>query len=268
MKSNLKAKSSGSPAVVSGTGRRPGRPAGRLTGISLASILRTSYRLSKTMPLQDVSIVVVAKALGVTPALIHYYCGSRDWLTSGTMNLFYSDLLKKMPQDTGDWARDIPKTAHAIYEHLVAYAGVAAYMVSHSRFRIFQLTAYGQRDYGVEVLERLATCVLQAGCTPARTGIYTHLIMEYVISRANQTVRHLFPSEAQEFLKEKLAKLDPVKFPTMILIDCAPISLDSETAFAEGINLFMLGLRNEPRTAAPRAKESGSSDAKRRRSRP
>jgi AcrR family transcriptional regulator len=199
------------------------------------------------VPLQDVSIVVVAKALGVTPALIHYYCGGRDWLTSGTMNLFYSDLLKKMPQNTGDWTRDIPKTAHAIYEHLVTYAGVASYVVSHSRFRTFQLTAYGQRDYGVEVLERLASCVLQAGCSPSRTGIYTHLIMEYVISSAHQTVRHLFPSEHQDFLKEKLSKLDPVKFPTMILIDCAPISLDSETAFSEGINLFMLGLKNEPR---------------------
>jgi hypothetical protein len=163
------------------------------------------------------------------------------------MNLFYSDLLGKLPKNTGDWQRDIPKMARAIYDHLVRYAGVAAYMVSHNRFRIWQLTAYGQRDYGVEVLEKLAACVKQAGCSPERTGIYSHLIMEFVIGSAHRTAHHLFPSEHKEFLQEKLSKLDPEKFPTLVLTDTAPISLGPEKAFNEEMRLFMLGLENEPR---------------------
>ena len=135
--------------------------------------------------------------------------------------------------------------AKAIYDHLVNYSGVASYMVSHSRFRTFQLTAYGQRDYGVEVLEKLATTVLQVGCSPERAGIHTHLLMEFVISASYKEARHLFPADHRKFLQEKLAKLDPQKFPSMILINCAPISLNAETAFWEGINLFMLGLENE-----------------------
>jgi AcrR family transcriptional regulator len=230
--------------------RKPGRPAGSQSAMSAASILRTSYRLAKTVPLQELSIVVVAKSLGVTPALIHYYIGGRDPLTSGIMNMFYKDLLKKMPPNTGDWQHDIPKLTHVIYDHLVTYAGVASYMISHTRFRTFQITAYGQRDYGVEVLEKLASCVLQAGCSAERTGIYTHLIMEYVIGSAHRTVRHLFPSEHREFLQDKLSKLDPVQFPTLILTDCAPISLGPETAFAEELRLFMLGLENETRGQA------------------
>jgi hypothetical protein len=213
-----------------------------------------SYRLSKNVPLEDLSIVVVAKALDVTPALIHYYVGGRDWLTSGIMNLFYGDLVKKIPENTGDWKTDIPRVAHTIYDHLVIYAGVASYMVSHSRFRTFQLTAYGQRDYGVEVLEKLAACVLQAGCSAERTGIYAHLIMEFVIGSAHRTVRHLFPSDHGEFLKEKLSKLDPKRFPTLILTDTAPISLGAEKAFAEEIRLFMLGLEHEPRTTPASSK--------------
>jgi Tetracyclin repressor-like, C-terminal domain len=227
--------------------RRPGRPRGSQGGISLNAILRTSYRLAKTVPLQELSIVFVAKTLGVTPALIHYYVGGRDWLTSGTMNLFYSDLLKKLPEDTGDWKRDIPRMAHTIYEHLVQHAGVAAYMVSHNRFRMWQLTAYGQREYGVEVLERLTACVAQAGCAPKRTGIYTHLIMEFVIGSAHRAAHHLFPSDHQEFLKEKLSKLDPERFPTLMLTDTAPISLGPESAFNEEMRLFMLGLDQEPK---------------------
>jgi hypothetical protein len=137
--------------------------------------------------------------------------------------------------------------AHAIYDHLVAYAGVAAYMVSHNRFRIWQLTAYGQREYGVEVLEKLTTCVKQAGCSPERTGIYSHLIMEFVIGSAHRTAHHLFPSDHKAFLKDKLSKLDPERFPTLILTHTAPISLGPEKAFNEEIRLFMLGLENEPR---------------------
>jgi hypothetical protein len=230
--------------------RRPGRPRGTHGSISLNAILRTSYRLAKTVPLQELSIVFVAKTLGVTPALIHYYVGGRDWLTSGTMNLFYGDLLKKLPEDTGDWKYDVPRMAHVIYEHLVQYAGVAAYMVSHNRFRIWQLTAYGRREYGVEVLERLTACVAQAGCAPKRTGIYTHLIMEFVIGSAHRAAHHLFPSDHQEFLKEKLSKLDPERFPTLMLTDTAPISLGPESAFDEEIRLFMLGLDHEPKGKA------------------
>jgi hypothetical protein len=227
--------------------RKPGRPRGTHGGISLNAILRTSYRLAKTVPLQELSIVFVAKTLGVTPALIHYYVGGRDWLTSGTMNLFYSDLLRKLPENTGNWERDIPRMAHTIYEHLVQYAGVAAYMVSHNRFRIWQLTAYGQREYGVEVLEKLTACVSQAGCAPKRTGIYTHLIMEFVIGSAHRAAHHLFPSDHQEFLTDKLSKLDPERFPTLMLTDTAPISLGPESAFNEEIRLFMLGLEHEPK---------------------
>ncbi len=253
MKSNTtkKARKSESPTTVvqpqEQARRRPGRPPGSQGGVSLVSILRTSYRLAKTVPLQELSIVFVAKSLGVTPALIHYYVGGRDWLTSGTMNLFYSDLLRKLPKNTGDWKRDIPKMAHAIYEHLVLYAGVAAYMVSHNRFRIWQLTAYGQREYGVEVLERLTSCVKQAGCPAQRTGIYAHLIMEFCIGSAHRAAHHLFPSDHKEFLKDKLSKLDPERFPTLILTNSAPISLGPEKAFDEEIRLFMLGLEHEPK---------------------
>ncbi|HTO60692.1 MAG TPA: hypothetical protein VMM15_05495, partial [Bradyrhizobium sp.] len=169
--------------------RGPGRPPGKQGRISRVSILRLSYKLVRTVPLQELSVVVVAKALRVTPALIHYYTGGRDRLTSGTMNLFYRDLLRNMPDSTDDWAFDLLATARAIYAHLVTYAGVASYVVSRNRFRVFQMTSGGERDYGAEVLERLACCVRRAGCSAERTGIYAHLIMEFLISSAHGAVR-------------------------------------------------------------------------------
>lgn len=53
--------------------------AGTVTRIS---ILRAALKLAVKTALQDLSIVTVAKSMGVTPALIHYYIGGREWLTS------------------------------------------------------------------------------------------------------------------------------------------------------------------------------------------
>src|SRR5689334_15383315 len=68
--------------------RRRGRPpASEKSGTNRQAILQAALKLAKTYPLQDLSIVTVARAMNVTPALIHYYIGGRDWLTSGIMNL-------------------------------------------------------------------------------------------------------------------------------------------------------------------------------------
>jgi AcrR family transcriptional regulator len=252
------------PAKAGDTPRRPpGRPPRSNSSISRATILRTAYRLSKTIPLQELSIVVVAKEMGVTPALIHYYIGGRDWLTSGIMNMFYKDLLKRMPESSGDWARDLRAATRAIFERLIEYGGVASYMASHNRFRTFQLTAFGERDYGVEVLERLAACVLQAGRAADRTGIYTFLIMEFIINAAHGKARHHFPSDHRQFLEEKAAKLDAEKFPTLMLTKSAPLSLGAETAFEEGMRLFMRGLELEPLIMQARAGRASKSTKKR-----
>jgi AcrR family transcriptional regulator len=248
-------------AAVGDTPRRPpGRPPRSHSSINRTTILRTAHRLSKTIPLQELSIVVVAKEMGVTPALIHYYIiGGRDWLTSGIMNMFYRDLLKRLPEFTGNWARDLRAATRAIFERLIEYGGVASYMASHNRFRTFQLTAFGERDYGVEVLEKLAACVLQAGRAEDRTGIYTFLIMEFIINAAHGKARHHFPSDHRAFLEEKVAKLDAEKFPTLMLTKSAPLSLGAETAFEEGMRLLMLGLELEPlRTQARTGRASKS----------
>ncbi|WP_313802461.1 TetR/AcrR family transcriptional regulator [Sphingobium sp.] len=226
--------------------RRPGRPPASEKGeISRQSIIEAALKLSKTISLQDLSIVVVARSMNVTPALIHYYIGGRDWLTSGVMNLFYKSLLRKWPQPTGDWEEDLVAAGRRLFTHLSAYPGIAAYLVSHNRFRIFQMVGLGDRDYGVEMLERFAGIVRQAGLSPERTGIYTHLIMDFLISTAHGTSQKLFPSEHRQFLEEKVAKLDQEKSANILFARVSPLHLDGALAFEEGISLFKLGLQRD-----------------------
>jgi AcrR family transcriptional regulator len=236
----------GDGEVAVKTSRRPGRPsAGEGNEVSRPSILKSALKLAKTHPLQDLSIVTVARSMKVTPALIHYYIGGRDWLTSGTMNLFYRDLLKKWPKETGEWQADLSAAAKVIYDHYVLYAGIAAYVVSHSRFRVFQLTAFGDRDYGIETLERFSGRVAAAGLSGERSGIYAHLFMEFIITTAYGAAHHIFPKEHREFLEEKTSKLDPEKYPNIFFARRAPVQIDGDFAFEEGCRLYMLGIASE-----------------------
>ena len=162
--------------------------------VSRQGILQTALKLSKSVALQDLSIVVVARSMDVTPALIHYYIGGRDWLTSGIMNLFYKSLIRKWPEPIGDWEQDVRNSAKAFFDHLVAYPGISAYLVLNHRFRVFQLTAFGDRDYGAEMLDRFVGHIRAAGLSAERTGLHAQLIHEFVMSTAHQATHDLLPA--------------------------------------------------------------------------
>jgi len=225
--------------------RGPGRPSSAQSNtITRTSILRKAYKLARTVPLQDVSIVMVAREMGVTPALIHYYIGNRDWLTSGVMNLFYRDLLRKWPEPTDDWRETVQAAAEALYNHFVEYAGIASYAVMNDRFAVFQLTAFGDRDYGIEAMEKYIESLRVAGRTPERTAIYAHLLRQFIINAAHSAARHMYPSDYKDFLLDKMTKLDAVKYPN--ITGSPPLMLNAQAAFQEGLRLFVLGLEREP----------------------
>nr|WP_321361537.1 hypothetical protein [uncultured Hyphomonas sp.] len=231
---------------ASGAGRKPGRPpANEKGGISRRGILQTALKLSKSVALQDVSIVVVARAMDVTPALIHYYIGGRDWLTSGVMNLFYKSLIRKWPEPTGDWEQDVRNSAKAFFDHLVDYPGISAYLVLNHQFRVFQLTAFRDRDYGAEVLDRFVGDVRTAGLSAERTGLHVQLIHAFVISTAHLASHALLPADHRQFLEDKLASLDPRRTENIIFGKVAPLELNAESLFKEGISLFLLGIQRD-----------------------
>lgn len=232
------------PARTAARGR--GRPPARETnGVNQQSILEAALKLTKTCSLQDLSIVIVARALDVTPALIHYYLGGRDWLTSGVMNLFYKELVKKLPPATDDWRADIADTAQCVFEHVASYPGVTAYLVSNSRFRIYQLGTSGDQDYGPLFLDRFIARIRAAGLSPQATGLHAHLMLEFIITTGHSASHHLFPREHRKFLEKRLAKLDPDQFPNIIFARQGPLGIDGSVAFREGLSFFMLGLERD-----------------------
>jgi AcrR family transcriptional regulator len=250
-------------------GRGPGRPlAAEGRNISRLSILRAALRLTKTTPLQDLSILMVARSMKVAPGLIHYYIGGRDWLTSGVINLFYRDLLKIWPKETGDWQVDLLATARTMYDQFMTYPGVCAYIVSNNRFRIFQLTEFSDRDWGVEFLERFAGRVHAAGLPGSRSATYVHMLMNLVINVAHNTTDKIYPAEHSKMIEEKTAQLDPQKYPNIFYGRESPLRINGAGSLEEGCRFILLGMTTDlkesnasatammPPTAARKAKAS------------
>jgi len=227
--------------------RAPGRPSAVAgSDLSHASIVLAAYELSRSIPLQDISIVLVSRTLNVTPALIHYYVGNRDLLTSGVMNRFYQDIAERWPEPTEDWESDLIAVSTALYLHFVARAGVAAYCVVHNRFRIFQLLEKGETDFGLDVLERFTAIVKRAGCDRRRTGVYAHLLFEFILTSAHGAVSRRSPGEYRDFLMKKVSRLERSDFPAISFVRDTLAELDSTAAFEEGRRLFLSGLRSAP----------------------
>src|SRR5262245_23750213 len=74
-------------------------------------ILQKATELAKFEPLGEISMVGLARELNVTPALIHYYVGSRDDLISGVANRYFKARVENVQPLTGDWAEDLWREA-------------------------------------------------------------------------------------------------------------------------------------------------------------
>jgi AcrR family transcriptional regulator len=207
-----------------------------------STILAVSLQLSKTVPLSELSVVRVARELGVTPGLIHYYLGGRDRLTSGVMNAFYREAVEAWPGEVPEWKQNLEIVANGVYRAYLRYPGIVEYVSSHNRYRLVQDVSDGEIDYGILFFERFTTAVHGAGFDALRTAGYAHLLADLISSYAHATVARRWPSQHSEFLNEKLASLDPTQFPSTHFIRESLTSLNPADAFKMGLALVLQAL--------------------------
>jgi hypothetical protein len=239
--------------------RGPGRPSGTSQGLfSRESIIATSLDLARHVPLHELSIVRAAQELDVTPGLIHYYMGGRDALTSGVMNAFYRELVEGWPPLAGHWRRDLKVICRAVYDAHARYPGIAAYVVSHNKFRMIQHVMEGETDYGVLLFEKFTSAIKAAGFDAARTGVYTHLLNEFITGYAQATAAHRWPGEHAVFLDAMFAELDKRKFPAAHFVSRTFTKLDSTSAFETGLDLFLNGLKLERKRYRAATRQAGT----------
>src|SRR5260221_6798003 len=236
-------------------GRAPGRPsADAEPALTKESIFAKGLALCRRTALQELSVVRMARELGVTPALIHYYLGGRGALTSGVMNAYYRELAEALPQHTGDWQSDVAAVMRVIYDKQVKYGGIAAYVMTHNRYRLFQDVEPGEPDYGVVYFDRLAGCVRQAGMDAPTTAMFVHLLLQHVLASAYQQTSRQVPGDHHAFLLSRLGRVDPRERPNLHFVLAEFSSLDGGAAFEAGLALLLDGIearltRREKKTA-------------------
>jgi len=214
-------------------------------------ILEKATELAKVEPLGEISMVGLARELGVTPALIHYYVGSRDDLISGVANRYFKARLENVQPLTGRWDEDLFQEAMQTFRMGVEYGGVLRYMMSHNRFRLFQQVAEGEADYGVQYLDRMAGIFRSGGFTPQQAAVGYHLLSLYVMSSAYSEVSRQLPGFHEQYIRGQIEAHPPQELAhaRFFLDDFA--TLDSETAFPAGLRLLIDGFRGW--LAAPEA---------------
>jgi AcrR family transcriptional regulator len=187
-------------------------------------------------------MVRVARQLGVATALIHYYVGSREQLTSGIINRSFRRLVGKLPKPSISWRRDAELLAHTAYEHFLEFRGIPAYLSSHNRFRVVQLVGPGEADYGVAFFDAVADLFRRAGLPPAPASIAVHLYLQFLLASAYAAASRQLPGDHNDYLGREFERLAPRAFPGIHHIKTTFATLRADEAFAIGMKLLLDGI--------------------------
>lgn len=233
--------------TIETTPRRRGRPPKTASAIGAEPILSRNViidratQMAREMPLDQVSMVQLAKEFSVAPGLIHYYLGSRDDLISGVLNTYYRRRLEALPALTGDWRPDIEKIARISFSLAREMPGVSLYIASHNRFRLFQSVGPGEVDYGLALFNHTTSCFLQGGFSADQTALAYHLLAQYLLSSSVSAAGRQSPAEHSAFIRGKFDAAPDERYPAAKIVGKAFSELSADRAFDEGLRLLLNG---------------------------
>ncbi len=207
--------------------------------LSREQILDHATSLARVEPLGEISMVGLARELGVTPTLIHYYIGSRDDLISGVANRYFKERLSRLQPLTGNWKEDLEREATQSFEIGVEYGGVLRYMMSHNRFRLFQQVTAGETDYGMLYLNRMAGIFRDGGFKPQQCAVGYHLLSQYVMSSSYAEVSRQLPGFHEAYIRHQIDSHPESELSGARYFAEAFSTLDSATSFPEGLRLLI-----------------------------
>nr|MBF0685598.1 TetR/AcrR family transcriptional regulator C-terminal domain-containing protein [Pseudomonas sp.] len=238
-------KKSTEPAVA--MPRRRGRPPkadspiDAEANLSRAAIMRHAIKLTKSIPVDQISMVQLAKDFGVAPGLIHYYLGSRDNLISGILNHYYRVRMSKMPALSGDWRADVESIARTSFAVGIQNPGVSIYISSHNRFRLFQEVGPDEVDYGLAYFNHLTSAFMQGGFSAEQVALAYHLTAQFLVASTTAEAGRQTPAHHEAFILKKLSSPSAEQYAGARYVSTAFASLASDNAFEAGLAILLDG---------------------------
>jgi AcrR family transcriptional regulator len=251
---NVRAKQK--PAAKTAPARRPGRrPRDGGPELSREAVILKAVALARCEPLSDITILRLAREMDVTPALIHYYIGSRDELLSAVLNHALQDRMARMPPLTGDWRTDLATTARLMHDSHQRWPGLASYIATHNRFRLFQKVQPGETDWGLVFFDHMGRIFQSAGFSREQAALAYHLLMLFLVSVGSAAAFHQSPAEHADFILGYVSRAGAEEMPGAAYLVKPFSALDVGTTLEAGLQLLLDGFASwlpPPAAAEPK----------------
>lgn len=191
--------------------KRRGRGRPRLKGaddngvVTREMVIDLAYEQARNQSLEDISFVQLAAALGVVPGSLHYHIGTKEDLTSAILNRFYKNLVTKLEAitESKDWRENIRCFARALMQCESEHTGVAQYIQTKPKFRLFQKVKPSETDYGAVYLDWAFRMFRDAGFSSSQTAMFYHVLALHCLAAANSAIAQLEPAAHESFLKQQ-----------------------------------------------------------------
>jgi len=247
-------------------GRRP-KGADGTPALSRETVVQCAIELARREPLSDLSMVRVARELGVAPGLIHYYLGSRDDLLSRVINYAFKERVDALPPLTGRWRDDLEGVARSAVEVTARWPGLGTYILTHNRFRLFQRVGPGETDFGLAFFDHIGRVFRDAGFTNTQAALGYHLLMLFITSISAEVENRQAPGTHHDYIVGYVSRFDRNEVPGASYLVSSFAKLDTAQTFEAGLRLVLDGFETwlepvgkESRTARPSS--SGTSQRK------
>ena len=210
--------------------------------LSREQVLAHAMVLAQSESMEGITIARLARDLGVTTSLIHYFVGSRDELLSAVFNQTLKFRSESFPALTGHWREDLEAQLRQTHQYQLKWKGITTYVNTHNRHRLFQRVGPGEVDYGLVFFDRIGRILKSAGLSRPHAALAYHLIMLFLTALASAHVNRQEPAEHQAFLREHLGLFPRKDYEGAYFLMPEFSRLSTATTFEKGMGLLLDGI--------------------------
>lgn len=221
--------------------KRVGRRPKSGQDVSRDAMVECAIRIARTESLSEVSMVRIGKELGVAAGMVHYHLGSRDELISAVINAAFKERLERLPTPTGQWRTDLEQFARSSLDTMGRWPGLATYILTENKFRLFQRVQPGEIDYGLAYFDHMGRILMAMGLAGPMAAMAYHLLLLFVSVIAAEKENRQSPQTHGDFISSYLAKFAQDSYPGAAYLAAPFSALDSPAAYDAGVAIMLDG---------------------------
>jgi len=209
--------------------------------VSRDAMIECAIRIARSESLSEVSMVRIGKELGVAAGMVHYHMSSRDDLISTVINAAFKERFDRLPAPTGEWRHDLEQFARSSLDTMGRWPGLATYILTENKFRLFQRVQPGETDYGLAYFDHMGRILMNMGVNGSMGAMIYHLLLLFVTVMAAEKENRQSPATHGDFISSHLARFANDSYPGATFLAAPFASLNSPTTYETGVAILLDG---------------------------